>query len=149
MPPSKPPRNNAGQQLSAEVPFALHNNLERVDELAQLARLQQECGVGRMATFFLSAGERLVDEQSSRPHGRFQRWNSWDLFINPIALLADIYDVVMYPHNNKQAIAFAALWGGFLVAAYLAFYALTVLHRTPPATAAAQPEQTSLLTSGK
>lgn len=80
--------------------------------------------------------------------GRFERWNSWDLFINPIALLADIWDVIIHPHANKKAIVFSMLWYGFLVSAYLAFYALTALHHTTTSEVTNQEGQTRILTSG-
>src|SRR6266480_4138540 len=35
--------------------------------------------------------------------GRFERWNSWDLFTSPIALSADIWDMVRHPRANKTA----------------------------------------------
>jgi uncharacterized membrane protein len=80
--------------------------------------------------------------------GRFQRWNSWDLFINPIALLADIWDVIIHPRANRKAIVFSALWGGFLMSAYLAFYALAVLHRSPAPEATNPERSTRIFASG-
>jgi len=62
--------------------------------------------------------------------GRFERWNSWDLFTSPIALSADIWDMIRHPRANKTAYVFSALCGTFLFLAYAAFYALTALHHT-------------------
>jgi uncharacterized membrane protein len=80
--------------------------------------------------------------------GRFQRWNSWDLFINPIALMADIWDVIIHPRANKKAIVFSTLWYGFLVSTYLAFYALAALHRAPTPEAINPERPTRLFVSG-
>src|SRR5947207_7872670 len=33
--------------------------------------------------------------------GRFARWNSWDLFLSPVALSRYIFDVVLHPRANK------------------------------------------------
>jgi uncharacterized membrane protein len=62
--------------------------------------------------------------------GRFERWNSWDLFLSPSALLGYICDVVVHPRANKTAVVFSALCGTFLFLTYVAFYALTALHRS-------------------
>jgi uncharacterized membrane protein len=80
--------------------------------------------------------------------GRFERWNSWDLFINPIALFADIWDVITRPRANKKAIVFSTLWYGFLVSTYLAFYALTALHSTAASDVTDQEGQRRTLASG-
>src|SRR6266699_3201406 len=64
--------------------------------------------------------------------GRFERWNSWDLFTSPIALSADIWDMVRHPRANKTAYVFSALCGTFLFLTYAAFYALTALHHAVP-----------------
>ncbi len=61
--------------------------------------------------------------------GRFERWNSWDLFLSPIALSTDIVNLVIHPRANKVAVVFSTLCASFLFLAYLAFYAVTVLHR--------------------
>jgi len=64
--------------------------------------------------------------------GRFERWNSWDLFTSPIALSADIWDMLRHPRANKTAYVFSALCGTFLFLTYAAFYSLTALHRAVP-----------------
>jgi uncharacterized membrane protein len=80
--------------------------------------------------------------------GRFERWNSWDLFVNPIALFADIWDVIIRPRANRRAIVFSTLWYGFLVSTYLAFYALVALHRTTASNVTNPEGQTCILASG-
>jgi uncharacterized membrane protein len=67
--------------------------------------------------------------------GRFERWNSWDLFTSPIALSADIWDMIRHPRTNKTAYVFSALCGTFLFLTYAAFYALTALHHAVPSRA--------------
>jgi len=64
--------------------------------------------------------------------GRFERWNSWDLFTSPIALSADIWDMIRHPRANKTAYVFSALCGTFLFLTYAAFYSLTALHHPVP-----------------
>ena len=64
--------------------------------------------------------------------GRFERWNSWDLFLSPFELTRYICGVVIHPRANKTAVVFSMLCGAFLLLTYLAFYALTALHRAGP-----------------
>jgi uncharacterized membrane protein len=74
--------------------------------------------------------------------GRFERWNSWDLFTSPIDLSANIWDLIRHPRANKTAYVFSALCGTFLFLTYAAFYALTALHHAVP------PISSSLVSSG-
>lgn len=60
--------------------------------------------------------------------GRFERWNSWDLFLSPIALSSDILNMVLHPHSNRTAVGFSLLGSGLLLLGYLGFYAVTALH---------------------
>jgi uncharacterized membrane protein len=50
--------------------------------------------------------------------GRFLRWNSWDVFTQPRAILADIIFRLRHPFDNPQAFAFSIFFFLFLVAAY-------------------------------
>jgi uncharacterized membrane protein len=54
--------------------------------------------------------------------GRFERWNSWDLFVRPRALLGDIWTGAMNPGDQLQAAAVTVLFTAFLAATYLVFY---------------------------
>jgi len=62
--------------------------------------------------------------------GRFDRWNSWAVFVSPVALSRYICDVVVHPRANKTAVVFSMLCGVFLLLTYFAFYALTALHHS-------------------
>ena len=62
--------------------------------------------------------------------GRFKRWNSWDLFISPIALSSDILNMLVHPRANKTAFGFTTLCAMFFGLTYLALYALAALHRS-------------------
>jgi uncharacterized membrane protein len=64
--------------------------------------------------------------------GRFERWNSWDLFLSPVELTRYICGVVIHPRANKTAVVFSTLCGAFLLLTYVAFYALTALHHAVP-----------------
>lgn len=54
--------------------------------------------------------------------GRFERWNSWDVLVNPLGLLADSFNWV-HRHSAK----FSLLFGMFLFTAYALLYSLTLL----------------------
>ncbi len=53
--------------------------------------------------------------------GRFSRWNSWDIFSNPQAILKDIADQIFHPLSNKEFYAFTLTVTAFLLAGYLTF----------------------------
>lgn len=60
--------------------------------------------------------------------GRFLRWNSWDLFLNPGRLLVDVSEQAQDPFTRFQAIVFSLLFAGFFLSMYLALVALTRFH---------------------
>lgn len=51
--------------------------------------------------------------------GRFQRWNSWDLFSQPLALLADVTGRVLNPLDHPRTTAVTVLMSGVLVMVYV------------------------------
>jgi uncharacterized membrane protein len=55
--------------------------------------------------------------------GRFERWNSWDAVNRPHALLASIHAHLAEPTAYPHAVAYTALFTGFLTVAYLVLYA--------------------------
>jgi uncharacterized membrane protein len=54
--------------------------------------------------------------------GRFERWNTWDVLVNPFSLLGDS---VNWLHGH--ALKFTVLFGIFLLTAYALLYSLTSL----------------------
>lgn len=50
--------------------------------------------------------------------GRFQRWNSWDLFTQPAALFADIFSSIAHPSATAQGLALTVGMGVFLLLSY-------------------------------
>lgn len=57
--------------------------------------------------------------------GRFLRWNSWDLFVNPLPVLADIGDRLLNPLAHSRTLAFSAVFAVFFLATYLMLSAMT------------------------
>jgi len=57
--------------------------------------------------------------------GRFLRWNSWDVFLNPLRLLGDVAEQLRHPLAHFQTVVFSALFAFFFVAMYLTLVALT------------------------
>ena len=51
--------------------------------------------------------------------GRFLRWNSWDVVINPLELLQDIWFVLAHPFINFQAYVFMIIFFIFILGTYL------------------------------
>jgi uncharacterized membrane protein len=60
--------------------------------------------------------------------GRFERWNSWDLFSRPAALLADVAGRVFNPLAHPRTTAVTVLFAGFLLLAYVTMLALARFH---------------------
>ena len=67
--------------------------------------------------------------------GRFQRWNSWDLFTNPFSLLAEIAHQLRHPLANWRTFVFSGLFSLVLLSAYLTFAALAYGHWDKPSAA--------------
>lgn len=61
--------------------------------------------------------------------GRFMRWNSWDVFLNPGRLFADVTEQVQDPFTRFQAFVFSALFAGFFLAMYLTLVAISHFHQ--------------------
>lgn len=51
--------------------------------------------------------------------GRYLRWNSWDIFFNPLPLLTDIGDRFFNPFSHLQTWGLTLGYGTFLVLGYL------------------------------
>jgi uncharacterized membrane protein len=65
--------------------------------------------------------------------GRFQRWNSWDVFSRPGPLLADLAQRVLHPAAHPRTWAVTVVFSAFLALAYLAFVHATARGREHPA----------------
>jgi uncharacterized membrane protein len=59
--------------------------------------------------------------------GRFLRWNSWDIFVNPLGVLRDVAQLAADPIANRTSILLAVLFAVFMLMAYLMLHALTHL----------------------
>jgi uncharacterized membrane protein len=55
--------------------------------------------------------------------GRFERWNSWDVFANPHGVLANALERLVEP----RPLAVTVLFTGFLTVSYLVFYSFVRL----------------------
>lgn len=63
--------------------------------------------------------------------GRFLRWNSWDLFVDPRGLAVVILDRVANPLAYRQTIAVTLLFSGFLTVAYITITLLASVRWAP------------------
>jgi uncharacterized membrane protein len=61
--------------------------------------------------------------------GRFQRFNSWDVFTDPKPILADLGKGLSDPLNYPKVLALTIVFSGFLVGSYAVFYALARFSR--------------------
>lgn len=57
--------------------------------------------------------------------GRFLRWNSWDIFFNPVQVLADVVEPLFHPLAHFSALAFSGVFSVFFISVYLMLFALT------------------------
>ena len=53
--------------------------------------------------------------------GRFSRWNSWDLFMQPEAILYEVAHRLLNPLSNLRFFGFTLLFTAFLLVMYLTF----------------------------
>lgn len=51
--------------------------------------------------------------------GRYERWNSWDLISNPVALSKDILGQILHPVSNAHTIAITVTFSAFLLLIYI------------------------------
>lgn len=56
--------------------------------------------------------------------GRVLRWNSWDVFVRPGSLAAEVAEALVNPLAHPKPIAIMLLFTSFLAVGYLAFYSL-------------------------
>jgi uncharacterized membrane protein len=55
--------------------------------------------------------------------GRFERWNSWDVFTRPGHLVQSLLPHIAHPQDHPKALAAMVLFTAFLAMSYLVFYA--------------------------
>ena len=55
--------------------------------------------------------------------GRFERWNSWDVFTRPRLIAQDLLPHLARPQDHPRAVAVMVLFTAFLAMSYLVFYA--------------------------
>ncbi len=51
--------------------------------------------------------------------GRFLRWNSWDILMNPVELIADMGDRIIHPRNHPRTYGITLLFFFFLLMVYV------------------------------
>ncbi len=56
--------------------------------------------------------------------GRFERWNSWDLFLHPHRVLKDLAVPLMNPLNNPRFVGFSLMFTAILLVIYLMFVSI-------------------------
>ncbi len=61
--------------------------------------------------------------------GRFLRFNSWDVLLNPIPLIKEIFDWFRHPRSNSDAFIFALVFSLFFAAIYFVVVAILNLRR--------------------
>jgi uncharacterized membrane protein len=64
--------------------------------------------------------------------GRFLRWNSWELFFDPVDFARRLAQLARHPLRDRTAFVAPLAFGGFYALAYLSLYALTGLRRRAP-----------------
>jgi uncharacterized membrane protein len=62
--------------------------------------------------------------------GRVERWNSWDLFVSPIALFSDIFRLLFPPYRRIVGI-YSLFYASFFFAAYASLYLLMQIRIEP------------------
>ena len=53
--------------------------------------------------------------------GRFSRWNSWDLVLQPKAIIIEVTSRIIDPLNNLHFFGFTIMYTAFLLVCYLTF----------------------------
>jgi uncharacterized membrane protein len=51
--------------------------------------------------------------------GRFQRWNSWDVLVDPLGMAKQVLIYALNPFDYPRTVGVTLLFGGFLTVAYL------------------------------
>jgi uncharacterized membrane protein len=62
--------------------------------------------------------------------GRFGRWNSWDVLVDPFGLLRQVLGYALNPLDHPRTVGVTLLFAGFLTVAYLTLTLLPAALRT-------------------
>lgn len=61
--------------------------------------------------------------------GRFLRWNSWDVIINPLSLVEDLFLLVRHPIQNIESYFISAVFAAIFLLAYVIIFSLGSLQK--------------------
>lgn len=61
--------------------------------------------------------------------GRYLRWNSWDILVNPLNLLSDIVNRIIYPFSHIKTWSITFSYSIFLIVGYLSIRSLIDLKK--------------------
>ena len=64
--------------------------------------------------------------------GRFQRWNSWDVFTQPGHFAHNVWPHIAQPYDHPKTVAVTALFTVFLAMTYLVFYSFAEIEAGEP-----------------
>jgi len=64
--------------------------------------------------------------------GRFSRWNSWDLLLQPKDILTDVLSKFLHPLSNLSFFGFTTMFTAFLLVCYLTFINVHRVGEKPP-----------------
>jgi uncharacterized membrane protein len=81
---------------------------------------------GRVAGWLFSLGT-LGASSFGIYLGRFLRWNSWDVFLNPTGVASDILDRVLHPLAHRGTFAVSLLFTVVFTFTYMILFSLTRL----------------------
>jgi uncharacterized membrane protein len=84
--------------------------------------------VGWILSWFFALGA-LVAGGFGIYIGRFLRFNSWDILLNPIPLIKEIFNWFRHPKSNSEAFTFALTFSLFFAAIYFVVVAILNLRR--------------------
>jgi uncharacterized membrane protein len=56
--------------------------------------------------------------------GRFMRWNSWDVIINPLSLAQDLFSLVRHPIQNIESYFISAVFAAIFLLGYIIIISL-------------------------
>ena len=64
--------------------------------------------------------------------GRFQRWNSWDVFTQPGRFAHNVWPHLAHPADHPKTVAVTVLFTAFLATTYLVFYSFAQVEAREP-----------------